>query len=719
MRLGMISLTAVLIFGTSLAIAETDNDPYLWLSDIQGAKALSWVKGQNEKSEASLRQDPDYQRDYDAMLKVLNANDRIPEPEIVDHQWVFNFWQDAEHVRGLWRRTTVSDYANANPNWQVLLDVDKYDHDTGKNWVWQGADCTPSFSRCLVALSPGGSDSHEVHEFDPKAGKFVDDGFSLAQAKSEARYIDDNTILFATDFGPGTVTPSSYPRIVKLWHRGTPISAAKIVYEAKPDDIGANAAIFHGPYGTIPLVIRRITFFTANFFFVKPDGSTVQLPIPDSAEIKGVTQGQLILTLRDDWTPQGQKKIAKGSLVAFPVLDFAQSGKMENVAVLYTPGPRAMIAQDVSVGRDAVYAPIYVNVIGSIHQFKLASGKWSDAILAMPKNGSTGVDATNDWGPEAYLTFQSFTQPPTLYQYDGSGTPKAIKSEPQRFDPTMVTVSQAWATSRDGTKVPYFLVRPRGTKGAIPTILYSYGGYELSLNPWYWNDGHRPIYPAVPWFSKGGAIVVANIRGGGEFGPSWHQAALKEHRQRAFDDFAAVAKDIEKRGLTTPKQLGIVGASNGGVLTTVTMTQHPELLNAVVCQRPLIDMLRYTHFGAGASWTEEYGDPANLKDRAYLAKYSAYQNVKRNVKYPSVLFITETTDDRVTPIWARMMAAKMEDQGHDVLFYESAEGGHGAGVTHAQEAEYWALSYTFFKQKLGLGESSASNGTTRTHAAPE
>ena len=715
MRLGMISIAAVLAFGASLALAETDNDPYLWLTDINGAKPLAWVKTQNEKSESVLRSDLDYARGYDAMLKVLNANDRVPDPDIVDHQWVFNFWQDAEHVRGLWRRTTVADYANANPNWQVLLDVDKYDHDTGKNWVWQGADCTPSFSRCLVALSPGGSDSHEVHEFDPKAGKFVDDGFSLAQAKSEARYIDDNSILFATDFGPGTVTPSSYPRIVKLWHRGEPISAAKTVYEAKPDDIGANAAVFHGPYGTIPLVIRRITFFTANFFFVKADGSTVQLPIPDSIENKGVTQGQLILTLRDDWTPPGQKKIAKGSLVAFPVLDFAQSGKMPKVAVLYTPGPRAMIAQDVSVGRDAVYAPIYVNVIGSIHKFALANGKWNDTTLAMPKNGSTGVDATNDWGPEAYLTFQSFTQPPTLYQYDGSGAPKAIKSEPQRFDPNMVTVSQAWATSRDGTKVPYFLVRPRGAKGAIPTILYSYGGYELSLNPWYWNDGHRPIYPAEPWFSKGGAIVVANIRGGGEFGPSWHQAALKEHRQRAFDDFAAVAKDIEKRGLTTPAQLGIVGASNGGVLTTVTMTQHPELLNAVVVQRPLIDMLRYTRFGAGASWTEEYGDPANPKERAYLAKYSAYQNVKPNVKYPSVLFITETTDDRVTPVWARMMAAKMEDQHHDVLFYESAEGGHGAGVTHAQEAEYWALSYTFFKQKLGLG----GGGSGGMHAAPK
>ncbi|HTK79416.1 MAG TPA: prolyl oligopeptidase family serine peptidase [Rhizomicrobium sp.] len=701
------------------ANAPKDNDPYLWLSDINGAKALEWVKGQNAKSDAALKSDPAYKKDYDTILKVLNANDRIPQPDVVDHQWVFNFWQDADHVRGIWRRTTISDYAAKEPHWKVLFDVDKYDRDTGKDWVWQGADCTPSFSRCLVSLSPGGTDAHEVHEFDPKTGKFVDDGFTLAQAKSQARYIDDNTILFATDFGPGSMTPSSYPRIVKVWHRGGPMSAARTVYEAKPDDIGANLAVFHGPYGVVPLVIRRITFFAADYFFVNPDGTTVQIPIPRGADLKGVTQGQLIFTLRDDWTPHSAKKIVRGSLVAFPVVAFAKTDKDQAAEVLYTPGPRAMIAQDVSAGRDAVYAPIYDNVIGSIHEFRLASGRWRDATLALPKDGSTGVAATNDWGPEAYLTYESFIQPPALYQYDASASPREMKSEPARFDANLVTVTQNWATSGDGTKIPYFLIRPRSAKGAIATILYGYGGFELSLNPWYWNDGHRPLDPGQTWFAEGGAIAVANIRGGGEFGPSWHQAALKEHRQRAFDDFAAVARDLERRGLTTSKQLGIVGASNGGVLTTVTMTQHPELLSAVVCQRPLIDMLRYVRFGAGQSWVEEYGDPANAADHVWLAKYSAYENVKPNVGYPPVLFITETTDDRVTPIWARMMAAKMADQGHDVLFYESAEGGHGAGVTHAGEAEYWALSYTFFKQKLSLRDSAVSNASSRTSSAPK
>jgi prolyl oligopeptidase len=556
-----------------------------------------------------------------------------------------------------------------------------------------------------------------VREFDPRAGKF-EGGFSLMQAKSQARYVDDNTVLFASDFGRGSLTPSSYPRIVKVWHRGAPVSAAKTAYEAKSDDIGANLLVFHGPYGVIPIVQRQITFFTADYFLVKPDGMVAQLPLPRGVEIKGVTQGQLIFTLRDDWMPGGGEKVAKGSLAAFPVLAFARTGKAPPVAVLYTPGSRAMIAEDVSAGRDAVYAPIYEDVLGSIHEFRFFRGKWSDSALALPKDGSTGIAATNDWGPEAYLTYQSFTHPPSLYQYGGEGVPKIVKSEPARFDPNMVTVTQNWATSRDGTKVPYFLVRPRNAKGSIPTILYGYGGFELSLNPWYWNDGHRPLDPGETWFNEGGAIAVANIRGGGEFGPSWHQAALKANRQRAFDDFSAAAMDLERRGFATPRQLGIVGASNGGVLTTVTMTQHPGLLSAVVCQRPLVDMLRYTRFGAGQSWVDEYGDPANPGERAYLAKYSAYENVKPNTKYPSILFITETTDDRVTPIWARMMAAKMEDQDHDVLFNEAAEGGHGPGATHAEEAEYWALSYAFFKQKLGLGNGDqASIGSTRKNAA--
>lgn len=477
-------LTGVIISALAAAgtaFAAPDNDPYLWLSDIYGKKALAWAKTETAKSDAALKSDPQYAKDRDAILTVLNANDRIPESEL-HGKYVLNFWQDAAHVRGIWRRTGIADYAAKAPNWQVLLDVDALDRKTGKNWVWKGADCTPSFTRCLVRLSPGGGDAQEIREFDPKTGEFPKDGFALALAKSNARYLDDNTVLFATDFGKGTMTPSSYPRIVKMWHRGEKLSAAKTVFEAKPDDMVAGPDVYLGPYGTVPLVVRRPSFFTADYYYVEADGATKKLPVPQDAELRGATSGQLIFTLREDWTPQGTKTIAKGSLIAFPVLDFAKTGKMTKIAVLFTPGPREMI-DSVSAGRDAVYAAIYKDVIGSVHEFRPANGKWRESVLALPKGGSTSIVSTNDFGPDAYFTYQSFLTPPTLYAYDGKVAPKPIKAEAARFDGAKFDVAQRWAASKDGTKIPYFLIRPKNAKGAIPTILYGYGGFELSLTP--------------------------------------------------------------------------------------------------------------------------------------------------------------------------------------------------------------------------------------------
>ena len=692
----------VLVGLFAVASYAADNDPNLWLTDIHGAKPLAWVKQQNARSDAAIKADPQYAKDRASILTVLNADDRIPEGTL-DHQWVFDFWQDAGHVRGIWRRTTIADFTSKTPHWQTLLDVDKLDRDTHQNWVWKGSDCTPSFDRCLISLSPGGGDAQVIREFDPKSGKFSDDGFALTVAKSTARYIDDDTVLFATDFGKGSITPSSYPRIVKLWKRGEPLSAAKTIFTGRPNDDAARPLVFRGPYGMVAMVMRQVSFFEAEYYVMRPNGALLKLPLPVGAELQGVTGGMLIATLQNAWTPPRGKKIAQGALIAFPILDFAKSGKAPPVSVLLTPGPHAMI-DSVAAGRDAVYAAVYEDVKGSVHAFRFANGAWSDTKLALPDGGSTTVASANDWGPEATFTFQSFLTPPTLYAYDGKSAPRAIKAEIARFDARGLTADQYWVTSKDGTKVPYFLIRPKNAKGAIPTILYGYGGFELSLTPWYWNDGHRPLAPGEAWFAKGGAIAVANIRGGNEFGPAWHQAGLKYHRQRVYDDFEAVAADIGHRGLSTPKKLGIVGASNGGLLVTTVMTQRPELFGAVVCQRPLIDMLRYTHFGAGVSWVGEYGDPADPKMAAYIRSYSPYQNVKAKVSYPPILFITETSDDRVTPVFARMMAAKMEAQGHNVLFNEASEGGHGPGSTHAEEADYWAMSFTFLGRELGLAK---------------
>jgi prolyl oligopeptidase len=364
---------------------------------------------------------------------------------------------------------------------------------------------------------------------------------------------------------------------------------------------------------------------------------------------------------------------------------------------------------DVQPGRDAVYASVYQDVKGSIREFRRVHGDWSAERLDLPAGGSIAIVSTNDFGPQAYFLYQSFVTPPTLYAYDGVTAPRPIKAQPARFDASSLSIAQYWVSSRDGTRVPYFLIRPKNVSGPLPTILYGYGGFQLSLTPWYWNDGHKPLDAGQTWLTRGGALAVANIRGGGEFGPAWHQTALKYHRQRAYDDFEAVAADIEHRGFATPEKLGIVGASNGGLLVSTVMVERPGLFGAVVCQRPLIDMLRYTHYGAGASWAGEYGDPSDQKMAAYIRRYSPYQNVEANVPYPPILFITETSDDRVTPVFARMMAAKMESQGHEVLFNEALEGGHGPGATHTEEAEYWALSYTFLARHLGLPDEHTPN----------
>jgi prolyl oligopeptidase len=676
---------------------KVTTDPYHWLEDVHGAKPLAWVKDQNVLTRKALAGNADYQADYDSVLAVLDAPDRIPLGAI-RHDFVFNFWQDAQNPKGIWRRTSIEDYAKAEPKWDVLLDIDKLAKDEGKNWVFKGSECAPSMKQCLLFLSPGGGDAHVVREFDLKTKTFVKNGFALDEAKSEVTYRDDDTVLFASDFGKDSLTSSGYPRIVKMWKRGEPIAAAKTIFEGTKDDVGVAPMVMHGPKTSIALISRAISFFETEYDYVYPDGATLKLPLPLGAVVRGAVGDNLILTLRDSWTPPGaDKAIPKGALVSFNVTAFANMKMPVKVDVLFTPDPRQMI-DGVATGDGAVYAAIYTNVTGAIHVFKPGSdGAWSDTTLDLPKNGSTHIVSANDYGPQAQFTFESFLQPTTLYSYDGTGQPKAIKSQPARFDSSGLETEQFEATSKDGTKIPYFVVRAKDAKGPAPTLLYGYGGFEISQTPWYWANAGRL------WLSKGGVIAVANIRGGGEFGPAWHKAALKKHRQRAFDDFEAVARDLSTRDITTPKQLGIMGGSNGGLLVSTVMTQTPKLLGAVVCQVPLIDMLRYTKIGAGASWIGEYGDPEKPGVRKYIEKYSPYQNVRIDKEYPPVLFVTATSDDRVTPVHARKMAARMEALGHDVLFYENTDGGHSAAADHKQAAEMWAMSFEFLKQKLGLG----------------
>ena len=596
-----------------------------------------------------------------------------------------------------------------SPNWETLIDVDKLAADEKENWVWKGAQCTPTLARCLMNLSRGGGDAVVVREFYLAGKSFVKDGFMLSEAKVDVSLLDDDTVLFGTDFGPGSMTTSGYPRIIKIWHRGEKIADAKTVMEGKDSDVAMGSTVLHDPAGNVVVVVRSPSFFEAEYY-LPFTGDTVEghetmwwrLPVPTSAQLQGLYNHELLFTLREDWTTPNGQKIDKGALIAAPIdglfnasSKFAKPEGFPRLSVLHTPGPRSSI-EEVSAGREAVYASIYDNVIGTIHAFRFADGKWSDIKLGLPPGGSTHIISTNDYGPEAYFSFESFLKPSTLYADKGDDKPIEIKALPARFDASGLVTEQFEATSKDGTKIPYFVVRAKTTKGPAPTVLYGYGGFEISMNPSYSANFGKL------WLTKGGVYVLANIRGGGEFGPGWHEAALKYHRQRAYDDFAAVAADIEKRGITTPKQLGIMGGSNGGLLVSTVMTQHPELLGAVVCQVPLIDMIRYTHIGAGASWEAEYGDPADPKMAAYIRTYSPYQNVSAKKKYPPVFFVTATSDDRVTPVHARKMAARMMDQGHSVMFYENTDGGHAAAANHKQAAEMWALSFVYLARELGL-----------------
>jgi len=677
----------------SKAAPGADTDPYLWLEDVHGARPLEWVHQQNAKSMGVLKADPAYQKDYDAILKVLDATDRIPYGDL-EHQYVFNFWQDAEHPKGIWRRTGIEDYARPAPEWEPLLDLDQLAAAEHENWVWKGGDCSPALRRCLLQLSRGGGDAVVVREFDLSSKSFVADGFQLTEAKCNASYLDEDRVLFGTDFGPGSMTASGYPRIVKLWQRGEPLAAARTLFEGKSEDVAAQAVVFRSAAGTLALVQRAISFFTSEYHLILPDNSTRRLPVPLGADLKSAQGSNLIFTLREDWTPQAAAKIGRGSLIAYPAAP--DSAGAAPVAVLYAPDAKSTV-DEVAAGRDAVYASVYRDVTGSIHVWRPAEhGTWQHSSLALPAGGSTHIVSANAFGPQAMFRFESYTVPTTVYLDAGDGRPQPLKSLPARFDASSLATEQYFASSKDGTRVPYFVTRGRAVHGPAPTVLYGYGGFEISQTP-----GYSANFGML-WLTRGGVYVVANIRGGGEYGPAWHQAALLEHRQRAYDDFQAVAQDLVKRGITTARQLGIMGGSNGGLLVSANMVERPELFGAVVCQVPLIDMIRYTQIGAGASWTAEYGDPGRAADRAWIMKYSPYQNVREGRSYPPVFFVTATSDDRVTPVHARKMAARMQEQGHEVLFYENTDGGHAAAANHKQAAEMWALSFVYLAQKLGL-----------------
>jgi prolyl oligopeptidase len=694
MRIHMKSLLlALTVFVATPVLAQ--NDPFTWLEEVESEKALTWVKARNAETLKALEGDAQYAGFLKDMIGIYTATDRIPYGRYRGG-YVYNFWQDKKSVRGVWRRTDLKSYQTDTPKWDVLLDLDALAKAEDENWVYKGVDCmAPAYELCMVRLSRGGKDASVFREFDLKSRAFVKGGFALPEAKSSTSWLDENTLFVGTDWGKGSQTKSGYPRVVKIWSRGTPLKDAKTFFEGDVADVGVWPSVWDRPDGQHVVAYRSKTFFTATFWYRMPDGSSVQLPLQESAKLHGFFKKEVIFSLREAWTVSG-KTYPIGTVLAAP-LKTLLAGQVGTPVVIYTPTKRSSV-QSIAMAKDDLYIAVLDTVKGVLLRGELkADRSWTLTSVDLPKNGSLRVVSHNSSEDLIFINYEDFKTPDVLYSYQrGDAKPRAMRSLPKRFNADGVTVVQNMATSKDGTKIPYFLVKPAkaAKDGKMPTLLYGYGGFEISLTPRYMSTFGKL------WLERGGAFVIANIRGGGEFGPAWHKAAKKLNRQRAFDDFIGVAEDLLARKITTPKHLGIMGGSNGGLLVGATFTQRPDLFNAVVCQVPLLDMLRYTKLLAGASWAAEYGDPEDPKMREAILKYSPYQNLKKDMTYPKVFFITSTRDDRVHPGHARKMAARMMAYGKPIHYFENIEGGHAASANQNQRAERKALEFVYLWQQL-------------------
>jgi prolyl oligopeptidase len=685
------------------------DDPHLWLEDVSGDAALAWVHARNAHTQQLLQAQPEYEPTRARLLEMFNSPERIPH---ISRRGAFfyNLWQDEAHPRGLWRRTTLAGYRQTQPDWETVLDLDALSAAEGENWVWGGAvGLPPEHARCLISLSRGGSDAAVVREFDTVAKTFVTGGFELPEAKSSVSWADVNTLYVGTDFGDGSLTTSGYPRLIKRWQRGTPLEAATTVFEGEAGDMAVQAWVDHTPGFERTLFVRSLDFYRRHTFLWRHN--TLQaLDMPPDASFSfwnhaGGAHDVLLMELRSALTC-GDRLHAAGSLLAIHAIDYL-AGK-RSFHVLFEPTAARSLASYATT-RHHVIVNVLEHVTSQLEEWRLTDTGFEHRHITAPTPGSLSVrslhDATqlNDTLADHYLLSAcDFLTPDHLsLARAGSNERELLKSQPARFDATGMHAEQLFATSADGTQVPYFVVWPAGASlahpanGSTPTLLYGYGGFEVSLQPWYASS-----YGSA-WLARGGVLVVANIRGGGEYGPRWHQAALKHHKQRSYDDFLAVAQDLIARKITSPPKLGIEGGSNGGLLVGAAFTQRSDLFGAVVCSVPLLDMRRYHQLLAGASWMAEYGNPDEPQDWEHIARYSPYHHVKSGVTYPEVLFTTSTLDDRVHPGHARKMAARMLEQGHRILYFENTEGGHGGAANNAQRAHVQALEMSYLWRRLG------------------
>ena len=674
---------------------DKQQDNWLWLEEIDSEQSLSWVEQQNQQTLAVLEQDSRYQSLYQNSLTILENKDQIPWITRRG-KYLYNFWQDEQHVRGIWRRTTLEEYRKKHPDWELLLDIDALGQAEGESWVWAGAVALyPDCERCLISLSRGGTDAVEVREFDLVNKSFVDDGFSLPEAKQSHAWFDKDHILVATDFGEGSLTESGYPAVAKIWRRGTPLDEAVELVKGKQQDVLISPDEYRSADGDIHLITLLPTFFTRRYWAFHNE-QVIELPLPETAEVIDYLKQKLIIKLRDHWKSE-QGEFAEGSLISvdYPAL---LQGKLDIQSIYVPEANSAVDEENITTTRDFLLIVTLTDVQSRLRVFDYKEGEWVEEPIPDLPPGSLSLISSDIDNNDFYFSAENFLTPRALnfYSFDDRQS-DVLKELPDQFLVDGLEWEQRWATSEDGTRIPYFIVgKSLNDRQIKPTLLYGYGGFEISLTPQY----HSVV--GKNWLEKGGVFVLANIRGGGEFGPAWHQSAKGVKRHKAFEDFIAVAEALISDGICTSETLGIEGGSNGGLLVGAVFTQRPELFNAVVCQVPLLDMQRYHLLLAGASWVDEYGNPDDADEWQWLSAYSPYQNLKDEQHYPKVLFTTSTKDDRVHPGHARKMVARMQELGYPVYYFENTEGGHAAAADNRQRARMQALEFTYLWQQLSV-----------------
>ncbi|HEX8483471.1 MAG TPA: prolyl oligopeptidase family serine peptidase [Allosphingosinicella sp.] len=692
----MISPFLALFLVAAQPSAAAPEDPYLWLEEVEGKRALTQVKEWNAATESLLTRDPKYESYRKRALAILDDREQIAAPDQILGDRVANLWRDANNPRGLWRISPLAAYRAGKPQWKTVIDVDALGKAEGRSWVWHGANClAPEYRRCLVSVSPGGTDADVVREFDLGTGRFVEGGFTIPEAKSSVTWVDSDTLIVGTDYGEGSLTKSGYPRILKIWKRGTPLASARILFKGEAGDVSVDPVAIQSATRRWVFVDRGKTFWTNERHLLTPSGGLIPVPLPADAELEDVIGDQLIAKLQ---SPMGAFRA--GTLVSLSLREILARGRAEPRLVMAPTAKQAI--EEVSASDTVLWVKALDDVSGKL--FALTpkkNGGWSSRSVALPANSTVHLLAAGGKPDLAFATVEGMLTPPALYAVGRAGRPALVQRLPAKFDASTRTVEQRFATSKDGTRVPYFLVRSKGASGPVPTLIHAYGGFRAAQTPGYLTG--QP-YRAGPlgmfWTEEGNAYVLANIRGGGEYGPDWHKSVLRENRQKSFDDLHAVAEDLIRTGVTAKGKIGISGRSNGGVLVGAAMNQRPDLYSAVINGSPLLDMKRYSHLLAGASWIDEYGDPDKPEDWAFLSRYSPYQNLKKGVRYPAVFFYSSTKDDRVHPGHARKMAARLEEYGNRFYFHEYLEGGHSVGADNAEDARRSALLMAYLKREL-------------------